>query len=124
MTSSPVGEEDKVIEAQVQSSEAEQAVRILRIEDDQNLAELVAEFLERKRDRFDVITEIDPRDGLEVKAGPCLCPGSENRSLGSRMPHSHTHIPAGRNQWRGNSSMTPSSDQEKESHRLPHRVLP
>ena len=67
MTASPVGEEDKVIEAQVQSSEAEQAVRILRIEDDQNLAELVAEFLERKRDRFDVITETDPRDGLEAK---------------------------------------------------------
>jgi len=43
----------------------DQAVQILHLEDDQDLAELAAEFLERKRDRFDVITETDPRDGLE-----------------------------------------------------------
>lgn len=58
-------EEDEVIDTQVLPSGDERTVEILHIEDDQNLAELVVEFLERKRDHFDVITEIDPRDGLE-----------------------------------------------------------
>ncbi|WP_436930608.1 PAS domain S-box protein [Halosimplex halobium] len=40
-------------------------VRILHIEDDQSLAELVATFLERERESFDIETEIDPRDALD-----------------------------------------------------------
>lgn len=40
-------------------------VRILHIEDDQSLADLVATFLERERESFDVETETDPHDALD-----------------------------------------------------------
>ncbi|PHQ40447.1 hypothetical protein DJ69_01320 [Halorubrum persicum] len=42
-----------------------EGVRILHIEDDQSFSDLVATFLERERDYFEVETVNDPRDGLE-----------------------------------------------------------
>jgi PAS domain S-box-containing protein len=40
-------------------------VRILHIEEDPSFADLVSTFLERERDGFEVVTETDPRDGIE-----------------------------------------------------------
>lgn len=41
------------------------SIRVLHVDDDPGLAEIVAEFLQRDTDRIDVVTEIRPLDALE-----------------------------------------------------------
>lgn len=48
---------------------ADEDVCILHIDDKPTLADLVATFLQRERDAFEVITETDPREGLDRLAG-------------------------------------------------------
>ncbi|WP_132060509.1 PAS domain-containing response regulator [Halorussus amylolyticus] len=40
-------------------------IRVLHVEDDENIAELTAEFLERENDRLDVDTEANPVEGIK-----------------------------------------------------------
>ncbi|MFT4920839.1 MAG: PAS domain S-box-containing protein [Haloarculaceae archaeon] len=47
-------------------SDVGNGIRILHIEDDPSLADLVSTFLQRENEQFEVITETDPRDGLEI----------------------------------------------------------
>ena len=48
---------------------ADEDVCILHIDDEPTLADLVATFLQRERDAFEVITETNPREGLDRLAG-------------------------------------------------------
>jgi len=41
-------------------------VEILHIEDEPDFADLVSTFLQRERDHFEITTETDPREGLEI----------------------------------------------------------
>jgi PAS domain S-box-containing protein len=43
-----------------------ETIQVLHVDDEPSFGDLVAEFLERENDRFDVVTEVTPEDGLSL----------------------------------------------------------
>ncbi|MFB6161788.1 MAG: PAS domain-containing protein [Haloferacaceae archaeon] len=65
MTEPLLGGVEGAIDEQGIVADVGEEVCVLHIEDDRSFSELVATFLQRERDYFDVETVNDPRDGLE-----------------------------------------------------------
>ncbi|MDS0223003.1 PAS domain-containing protein [Haloarcula sp. S1AR25-5A] len=76
-------------------------VTVLHIEDDPAFADLVAEFLDRERSYFTILTETDPYDALErLQEEPISCvvsdyemPGLDGLALLERVREDHPQLP-------------------------------
>lgn len=66
MATRPSTEYEGTLNEQALLSDVGDGIKILHIEDEPDFADLVSTFLQREREQFEVITETDPREGLET----------------------------------------------------------